>query len=62
MTGGQGTFYAGVFSKEVLDWWVHSVERFFLKKSFTVVGWQGTFRGGEFFPKEILWFFSKEIL
>ena len=49
MTGGQDAFYAvggGVFSKEVLDWWVHSVERFFPKKSFTVVGWQDTFRGG----------------
>ena len=32
LTGGQGTLYAGnLFSKEVLDWMVHSVERFFLK-------------------------------
>ena len=56
MTGGQGTFYAGEGggSKEVLDWWLHSVERFFPKKSFTVVDWQGTFRGSQFFPKEIL--------
>ena len=29
LTGGQGTIYGGVFSKEVLDWWVHSVRDFF---------------------------------